>query len=680
MRHEISHYSIAFAKSACFFSRGPLAHGATAALFALDEIKPAESTTNKIIDGGLGACKGLLTKSVLDKLTHLNLNPAAKGVTLGTTSRVIDAALTRTNYIDARDNSFSARAAMTNILNKSLDGNALAMDALIFLAGERMLSKAMAEPGVMKSDFWKTTLGGTFFGLAAGAAAEWQQQKQNGEFNVWRIAMRASLQAGADSLGAATAWRINRGPIQVRTYKEQRRAQVLFPGEGDTIPLDSRLSLTPDQTRDVAALLRQLGSPIVVSEPSKLSPAPNVAVSSDYGVYRAALPEQVIDLHLYRPAGLPEILIPAAYDKALNQVRTLRFEANKPTSVLDPTAMNQREQSRQRLAEHPLREALLPEELIPVLEQMPTNAREVRILDRANPDDPFYAKQHSIADFKSAADASSNGDITLFRPRRTLLDHAGESSIKGLLLHEWSHLLRWENVETGRLFDKACRLEPDLLASNYNRSSGDEMWSKNLSDLLHSDANVMKATAERLPLRSLVLARALQTSLGTVETGHRLPSHSVYLERIDVIKALATERAQQLISAHMQVSRDLTQASAARLAIEMGLERAIGELKSIRQIDLTGSRLTDRVAENLAGAKVEVLKLTSTEVSSRVGETLTKLPLLNELYLNKTRVGDDIFLHLRRINSLRTVHLGDTGVSQRALDLFSTDRPDVLVW
>lgn len=686
IRDEISHYSSSILKTAALFAKGNAAIGAAALLFAADEVRYGDTLKNQGIDAALGLTKGAAIKLSLNYFGKLEWNPAAKGVAIGTTSRLFDNVLNRQNYLSYETGEFAPELAPSRIINKGLNFEAMLMDGAIFMAGDKMLGLAGTGSRLNNSEFWKSTLGGTFFGLSSGAGGEYIQQRQRGEFDPVKIAMRALLQGGADTLGGALAGRYNmrfhesrvspgEKPAEKRLAQNDQVVETLVRSGGNAPALD----LMPRPAQNLPALKALMGTPEVVREQVKLAPLADAVISSDYQAYRAALPQETVDMHVYKPKGLPEVAIERNYDIRLNEIRDLRFAANKAVSPLDTSGQAARDVARRALESHPLRDALLPEEALPSLATMPSTTRRVTISERANPDDAYYARLHGDPHFQSLADASTTGENTLFRPRRSSLDHSTDGSIRAISIHEWSHQLRWQRPDAARQFDRASGLEPDLLASNYQRSSGDEAWSKNLSDLLHSDTRVMIATAERLPLRSLVLARAVAEHLNSLPLANRSKYHDVYLQRTQMIEAIAGTRARDLLVAHMQVSRDATQASAGRLLLDLGFENSLSDLGAVPSLDLSHSSAGDSAVARLAGLPIESMRLSGTSITDGAGPLLARMPRLQTLRVDGNRVTDGLLQHIAALPSLRTLYAANTNMTADGHQVFSRLRPDVHV-
>lgn len=682
VRDEISRYTIGALKTACLFAKGPYAAGATALLFAADEVRMGDSWKEQGADTVLGMLKGSSIKLTLTGANKLQWNPAAQGALLGTSSRFFDNLFSRRNYLD-KEGLFAPELAPGKIITKAFDPNALAMDVGIGVTGSVLLRGTTTGNRLIASEFWKATLGGTCFGLSSGAVGEYMQQKQRGEFDPTAIIYRGLLQGGADAIGGALAGRYNmRFHDQTRLRSNERRlaqndqSEPLAPRAETSAP---HLDIVPKQPQNLPALREMLGAPERVVEMVKTAPAQDAVISSDHSTYRAKLPQERVELHVYRPKGLPEVAIERNYDLQLNEIRALRTAANKPVSPLDTQGQAQREVARKALEAHPLKDALLPEETLPTLATMPSAGRRVTISRQPNPDDAYYAQQHGDPKFKSLADASDTGETTLFQPRRSNLDHNTDGSLRALSIHEWAHQLRWGRPDLAKLFDRACAFEPDLLANKYQRSSPDESWSKNLSDLLHSDSRVMIATAERLPLRSLVLARGMVEHLSDLAPANRGKYHDVYLQRARMIEAIAGQRAADLLLAHMQVSKDATQASAGRLLLDLGFEPSLSRLGPLTSLDLSNSRASDTTVALLAGKSLEVLRLSGTAVTDAAAPSIAGLGKLHTLRVDGTQVSDVFLRALVDAPALRSINVDATRVTESGVRALTTARPGVLV-
>ena len=87
-------------KTGSLFLRGRIGLATTLASYALSEAKPADHVGDQLMDVTMGSAKGFLLKGAFNTLGKAEINFAAKGVLLGTTSRSVDLGLTRSTWQD----------------------------------------------------------------------------------------------------------------------------------------------------------------------------------------------------------------------------------------------------------------------------------------------------------------------------------------------------------------------------------------------------------------------------------------------------------------------------------------------------------------------------------------------------------------------------------------------------
>lgn len=210
---EVELYGTNFIKSATLFLRGRLGVAGTLASYALDQMRPGDSAATQLADGTLGSAKGLAMRGVFNKLGTTQVDFATKGIMLGTTSRLADSALSRQTYLDEKGQ-FSFGDGLGRIKDTAFNPAALTADVVTFgiahgaFRGGNLLSNGALE----RSPLASTILTGTTFGASSGAYTEINRQKQNGEqLDIGKIAQRALIQGGLDSIAAIP------GGMQART-------------------------------------------------------------------------------------------------------------------------------------------------------------------------------------------------------------------------------------------------------------------------------------------------------------------------------------------------------------------------------------------------------------------------------------------------------------------------------
>jgi hypothetical protein len=207
-KDEVTRYGGGFAKTAALFAKGPIGVALTLGLHGAAEAKVGDSRLATLADLGLGAAKGGAMRLVFNKIGDHTMSAAGKGVTLGILNSALESGLTRQNYLDKTNGTFttsSFRNGLIHSLSSSLDPQARALDGAIFLAGHGIFKGLDHTTGgaLARSKMLSTMFTGGSFGLSSGAVGELMRQKEAGEkIDPLQIAIRGALQAGTDSLAA----------------------------------------------------------------------------------------------------------------------------------------------------------------------------------------------------------------------------------------------------------------------------------------------------------------------------------------------------------------------------------------------------------------------------------------------------------------------------------------------
>ena len=266
---------------------------------------------------------------------------------------------------------------------------------------------------------------------------------------------------------------------------------------------------------------------------------------------------------VFKAAGKDtRILVPEEYAAQLNGVRGLRQAAEEPLAYAklpagakqkvdsslaqgdrksalelmpgaDVKAVESMLKAREDLAAHPLKDRVLPEDMIEFLEKMPHSnlVKEVYLQDRPDPIDKLRAARYENPDFASAATVGSDGKMTI-NPGDSFY---GFWETNG---HELSHLYKWNFPLHSKLFDKAHAL--DLTELNVNHKASrlsradnpdapfveeegifhpsehasrnlDEAWAVPMGNgIMSPDVSQMAIFAQGAPVRSRVLASAME--------------------------------------------------------------------------------------------------------------------------------------------------------------------------
>lgn len=207
---QIDQYGAGMVKTAGLFMPGRPGFAISAAAYALDQARPGDSIANQLMDGGLGLTKGLGLKASFDYIGAKDMSIALKAVSLGTSSRVLDGALTRQTYLDASGN-FDFGDGVAKTFNQSFNKTALASDVIIFGLSHGAIGGINSiSGGALKGNpFWSTVTTGAVFGAASGSAQEINRQQQTGEkFDIEKILTSAALTSVTDMVAATPGARM----------------------------------------------------------------------------------------------------------------------------------------------------------------------------------------------------------------------------------------------------------------------------------------------------------------------------------------------------------------------------------------------------------------------------------------------------------------------------------------
>jgi tetratricopeptide (TPR) repeat protein len=219
----VNHYVGSFAKIAPLFMAGPAGWLGTAGVYAFDQARPSDSMGNQIVDGALGAAKGLAMKEVITSVGSQNWNFAMKGAALGISNRLLDTALTRQSYLGEEER-FDMARGVSNIVATSLNPRAVAMDALVFGASLGVGKLAAVSPGlstlISSRPLYSMMASGAVFGGTSGAMSELDRQWQEGQFSFGKLILRTGLEATVYTAAAAA------GGLQAERYWTKANADA----------------------------------------------------------------------------------------------------------------------------------------------------------------------------------------------------------------------------------------------------------------------------------------------------------------------------------------------------------------------------------------------------------------------------------------------------------------------
>jgi len=352
-----------------------------------------------------------------------------------------------------------------------------------------------------------------------------------------------------------------------------------------------------------------------------------------------------------------EIIVPKEYAQRLSEVRGLRKIAEQNTEGLAPEQLAKVEAAKEQLAEHPLANRALPEDIAAALEQSPdpTVFKKVFLLDEKNPMDQYWQRTHS-GGFESRAQATRDGTLSLYSAERP-----GQieryAPINEQIRHEWSHLLKWSNPADGNLFASAMRLEAGVKAREpYAPANVDEAFASHVGEkLLHPDGVQFLAAARMNPISSTLAFDMLAARIEPSRTPAWLKARQAEINQ--QIRPLAIEQLRTSMGSGQTPE-------AASLLLRLGGENALAGLPpGTRAIDLTGLKLGDGALSAAAtNIGITSVRLNYAQFAEPSLGRLGNLQLRN-LELAGTGITDASIPTLLAMKSLKTLDINGTQIS-----------------
>lgn len=206
----VTQYGSGMIKTAGLFIPSKVGYAISGIAYALDQAKPGDSVSDQLVDGGLGAVKGLGIKGSFQYLGAKDMGIAMKAVSLGVSSRVIDTALSRQTFADGKGG-YSLNAGLTRTAEQSFNPTALASDVITFGLAHSALSgiNGITSGALRNSPFWSTVATGGVFGVSAGSVHEINRQHEAGEkFDLQKVLTSAALTGVTDMIAAGPGARM----------------------------------------------------------------------------------------------------------------------------------------------------------------------------------------------------------------------------------------------------------------------------------------------------------------------------------------------------------------------------------------------------------------------------------------------------------------------------------------
>lgn len=325
------------------------------------------------------------------------------------------------------------------------------------------------------------------------------------------------------------------------------------------------------------------------------------------------------------------ISVPQEYAVQLNEVRALRLRAEMPESyrnlpesikskleaqaaqgdargfaeVLPPAEVTKvvaMFEARKALAVHPLRNRVLPEDVIPLLEALPQSQKitEVTLSDKPSFIDAFNRVEYDSPRFSSAARVGQDGHVIFSQAELN-------SSFTTYFSHELSHLTKWGSPTFSKLFDKATSV--DRVENNVNhvksrkaRESGrvgdveepgiyhpsehasrhlDEGWAVGMGEeIMAPDPDMLFVYASKAPVRTMVLSAALESG---IKSGGKSvnPVAEALLRRAQYLDEAVRPFANEVLAERALTGTPAQKGDAIELLSLFGGKEMVGKLREI---------------------------------------------------------------------------------------------------
>ncbi len=672
--HTLSSYSSGFLKTSSLFLRGkaPIAM----AVYALDQIRPHESLAHQFADGCLGLSKGALTKASF-KLAEPIKNHAAKGVALGSISRLVDLGLSRQTYQDRASGTSSFKTGLNLLLSSTLNKEAAIADASVFaLAGCLSLSaNKITGDALRRSALASTICTGTTFGLTTGALEEINRQQQSGQqFDLREVVKKSLIKGALDGIaacpGGMQAARAASLPADVEPRRQKnlqtqfRPARKLLEATASDTIGGARLELALSE-RQTGAKLNEVGrrlSEPITGERQFREPT---GVSIEECIDEADFLERGLSwtprkVRIYEIDQDTRIVIPEDYAQKLDKVRSFRraMESNP--------SLDRAELAKLHLGtDKDLANRSLPEDFISAIDRLPDKTLiSLTLLNEPNPEDPAHRRRLNDPFFRSAATSAQDGEICFY-------EHEVDSSMELDVSHEWAHVLKYRLPSLSKQFDHAALVEKNgYMQRPYADTKESENWAVHLGEqVLHPKDSEFGTFLSSAPVRAVILGRALQQSLNDAEASGRVcTEHDLWTARSQKLQSRLPD-AQRFLIDTISTSKDAaTRNAAVKLLVQLGEPEQLQRLTELRQIDLQGEPITDNMLKKISGmTQLTELDLADTLLTKHGTSNLQALTALQRLDLSKTNTSNSSLDYLQVLKGLRVLNLsgtevGDSGV------------------
>ncbi|MBX9953079.1 MAG: hypothetical protein K2Y39_28155 [Candidatus Obscuribacterales bacterium] len=511
-------------KTASLFLGKRLGIGASAISYALDQASTKDSVGENVVDLTLGATKGAGLALTFNWIGAKDFNIAAKGVTLGTTSRLIDTGLTRQSYLNQETGSYDAMLGLSRTIHQSVNLRAAAGDIAVF-GTSHFLLKGMDGVGLAhlrQSRLAGTMLTGSTFGVSSGTYHEIMRQGEAGEgFDFAKVVKHGLAHGLVDGLAS--------GPGGFRAALA--KAPELQFHEA-TKAYRERLG-TPEKTN------YNIETPVPGARKFV-----NWADFMSRGVSSVPTPSRIYNVSGHEG----RLVVPENFAARLDRVRNLRdFAAQDISSVSGLGAKVSVFSARLKLDLNANRTNALPEEVVAAMDKAPDRRffKDIR-LESKSPYEQYYREKYKRSE-DVEGELYQNGNISLFGTK------SGRDA-ELFLQHEWTHIAEKFNPATREAFETAAKMEGvrddgAYMFRDYADVKSAENWAVHYGEvLLGGTPKQFEAMAFNAPLRTSVLTRSLKEIISQVPEAQRSTIEPLLVERINFVEQRVIPQAQKYLN------------------------------------------------------------------------------------------------------------------------------------
>jgi hypothetical protein len=228
LRQDVNMYVSNGAKMAALLVPGGAGTVTSAAVHALDQIRIHDDLATKLVDGSLGALKGVVLRKALNGTDSLGLSPTAKALSLGISNRFCDTIFDRRAYVGA-DGEWNPSLAVNRAMSEALDQTALGIDFLTYGVSTAAVGGANKLTGgvISRNVFLSNAVTSGSFGFANGAYSELTRQTAMLEpLDLKSIAHKGFIQAGVDGLASLPGSMMTARLARLQTAQRVARAET----------------------------------------------------------------------------------------------------------------------------------------------------------------------------------------------------------------------------------------------------------------------------------------------------------------------------------------------------------------------------------------------------------------------------------------------------------------------